>query len=79
MTLAIKTTAVATALILLGLTVALLEALWLQSIIEHFTYRSLSVVACLAIVVVVNALTPKAMSGLVVLVLFITQCYIWII
>jgi energy-coupling factor transporter transmembrane protein EcfT len=75
MTLAIK----ATALILLGLTVALLEGFWLQSIIEHFTYRSLSVVACLAIVVVVNALTPKAMSGLVVLVLFITQCYIWII
>ena len=79
MTLAIKTTAVATALILLGLTVALLEALWLQSIIEHFTYRSLSVVACLAIVVVVNALTPKSNGGLLLLVLFITQCYIWII
>jgi energy-coupling factor transporter transmembrane protein EcfT len=75
MTLAIK----ATALIILGLTVVLLEGFWLQSIIEHFTYRSLSVVACLAIVVVVNALTPKAMSGLVVLVLFILQCYIWII
>ena len=68
-----------TALLLLGLTVVLLEGFWLQSIIEHFTNQSLSVVACLAIVVVVNALTPKAMSGLVVLVLFITQCYIWII
>ena len=75
MTLAIKTTA----LILLGLTVVLLEGFWLQSIIEHFTNQSLSVVACLAIVVVVNALTPKAMSGLMLLVLFITQCYIWII
>jgi hypothetical protein len=75
MTLAIK----ATALILLGLTVVLLEGFWLQSIIEHFTNQSLSVVACLAIVVVVNALTPKAMSGLLLLVLFITQCYIWII
>ena len=75
MTLAIK----ATSLIILGLAVVLLEGFWLQSIIEHFTYRSLSVVACLAIVVVVNALTPKAMSGLVVLVLFILQCYIWII
>ena len=75
MTLAIK----ATALILLGLTVVLLEGFWLQSIIEHFTNQSLSVVACLAIVVVVNALTPKAMSGLMLLVLFITQCYIWII
>ena len=75
MTLAIK----ATALILLGLTVVLLEGFWLQSIIEHFTDQSLSVVACLAIVVVVNALTPKAMSGLLLLVLFITQCYIWII
>ena len=74
MTLAIK----ATALILLGLTVVLLEGFWLQSIIEHFTNQSLSVVACLAIVVVVNALTPKAMSGLMLLVLFITQCYIWI-
>ena len=75
MTLAIK----ATALILLGLTVALLEGFWLQSIIEHFTNQSLSVVACLAIVVVVNALTPKAMSGVLLLALFITQCYIWII
>ena len=75
MTLAIK----ATALILLGLTVVLLEGFWLQSIIEHFTNQSLSVVACLAIVVVVNALTPKAMSGVLLLALFITQCYIWII
>ena len=75
MTLAIK----ATALILLGLTVVLLQGFWLHSIIEHFTNQSLSVVACLAIVVVVNALTPKAMSGLMLLVLFITQCYIWII
>lgn len=75
MTLAIK----ATALILLGLTVVLLQGFWLQSIIFHFTGTVLSVVACLAIVVVVNALTPKAMSGLLLLVLFITQCYIWII
>ena len=75
MTLAIK----ATALILLGLTVVLLQGFWLHSIIEHFTNQLLSVVACLAIVVVVNALTPKAMSGLLLLVLFITQCYIWII
>ena len=74
MTLAIK----ATALILLGLTVVLLQGFWLHSIIEHFTGTVLSVVACLAIVVV-NALTPKAMSGLLLLVLFITQCYIWII
>jgi len=75
MTLAIK----ATALILLGLTVILFEGFWLQSIIEHFTYQSLSVVACLAMVIVVNALTPKALSGLLLLVLFVTQCYIWII
>jgi hypothetical protein len=75
MTTAIK----ATALILLGLTVVLLQGFWLQSIIEHFTNQSLSVVACLAIVVVVNALTPKALSGLLLLVLFILQCYIWII
>ena len=75
MTLAIK----ATALIILGLSIVLLQGFWLQSIIEHFTYQSLSVVACLAMVIVVNALTPKAMSGLLLLVLFITQCYIWII
>ena len=76
MTLAIQTTA----LILLGLAVVLFEALWLQSIIEHFTYQSLSVVACTAMVVVVNALTSKAFgASLLLLVLFITQCYIWII
>jgi hypothetical protein len=75
MTLAIK----ATALILLGLTVVLLQGFWLQSIIEHFTNQTLSVVACLAMAVVVNALTPKALSGLLLLVLFILQCYIWII
>ena len=75
MTLAIK----ATALIILGLAIILLEGFWLQSIIEHFTYQSLSVVACLAIVLVVNALTPKALSGLLLLSLFVTQCYIWII
>ena len=75
MTLAIKTTA----LILMGLAIILLEGFWLQSIIQHFTNQSLSVVACIAIVIVVAALTPKAMSGLLLLVLFITQCCIWII
>ena len=75
MTLAIKTTA----LILTGLAIILLEGFWLQSIIFHFTNQSLSVVACIAIVVVVAALTPKAMSGVLLLLLFITQCYIWII
>ena len=75
MTLAIK----ATALIILGLAIILLEGFWLQSIIEHFTYQSLSVVACLAMVVVVNALLPKSLESLLLLSLFVTQCYIWII
>jgi energy-coupling factor transporter transmembrane protein EcfT len=75
MTLAIK----ATALIILGLSIILLEGFWLQSIIEHFTYQSLSVVACLAMVVVVNALLPKSLESLLLLSLFVTQCYIWII
>jgi energy-coupling factor transporter transmembrane protein EcfT len=75
MTLAIK----ATALIILSLAIILLEGFWLQSIIEHFTYQSLSVVACLAMVVVVNALLPKSLESLLLLSLFVTQCYIWII
>jgi hypothetical protein len=75
MTLAIK----ATALIVTGLAIILLQGFWLHSIIEHFTNQSLSVVACLAIVVVVNALTPKSLEGLSILLLFIAQCYIWII
>ena len=75
MTLAIK----ATALIILGLAITLLEGFWLQSIIFHFTGTVLSVMACIAMVIVVAALTPKAMSGLLLLLLFITQCYIWII
>ena len=75
MSLAIKTTA----LILMGLAIILLEGFWLQSIIFHFTTQSLSVIACIAMVVVVAALTPKAMSGLMLLLLFIAQCCIWII
>ena len=75
MTLAIKTTS----LILLGLACILLEGFWLQSIIFHFTSTVLSVVACIAIVVVIAALTPKAMSSLLLLSLFIAQCWIWII
>ena len=75
MSLAIKTTA----LILMGLAIILLEGFWLQSIIQHFTNQSLSVVACIAMVVVVAALTPKAMSGVLLLLLFIAQCCIWII
>ena len=75
MSLVIKTTA----LTLMGLAIILLEGFWLQSIIFHFTGAVLSVVACIAMVIVVAALTPKAMSGLLLLLLFITQCYIWII
>ena len=75
MTLAIKTIS----LILLGLALVLLEGFWLQSIIFHFGGQFISVVACIAIVIVIAALTPRAMSGLLLLVLFITQCCIWII
>ena len=75
MSLAIKTIS----LILLGLALVLLEGFWLQSIIFHLTGTVLSVVACIAMVVVVAALTPKSMSGVLLLLLFISQCCIWII
>lgn len=75
MTLAIKTSA----LILMGLAIILLEGFWLQSILLHFTSTTPHVALCIAMLVVVNALTPKAMSGVLLLALFITQCYIWII
>jgi hypothetical protein len=75
MTLAIKTIS----LILLGLALVLLEGFWLQSIIQHFGGQFISVVACIAIVVVIAALTPRTMSGLLLLSLFIAQCWIWII
>ena len=57
--------------------VTILESFWLQSILQHFNV-SLSLLVCLAIVVTIEALTPKALTGLLFLSLFVTQCYIWI-
>ena len=57
--------------------VTILEVFWLQSILEHFNV-TVGLLACLAIVVTIVALTPKALQGLLLLSLFVTQCYIWI-
>jgi len=65
------------ALLVVVVVVSILEGFWLQSIIEHFN-GSVSVLACVAIVLVIGTLTPKALQGLLLLSLFITQCYIWI-
>ena len=64
-------------LLVLVVVVATLEAFWLQSILEHFNV-TVGLLACLAIVVTIVALTPKALQGLLLLSLFVTQCYIWI-
>ena len=65
------------ALLVVVVVVSILEGFWLQSIIEHFN-GSVSVLACVAIVLVIGTLTPKALQGLLLLSLFVTQCYIWI-
>ena len=65
------------ALLVAMVVVIILEGFWLQSIIEHFN-GSVSVLACIVIVVTIEALTPKALTGLLPLSLFVTQCYIWI-
>jgi len=57
--------------------VTILEGFWLQSILQHFNV-TVGLLVCLAIVVGVEALTPKALTGLLLLSLFVTQCYIWI-
>ena len=57
--------------------VIIIEGFWLQYIIEHFN-GSVSVLACIVIVATVEALTPKALTGLLPLSLFVTQCYIWL-
>ena len=64
-------------LLVIVVVVATLEAFWLQSILEHFNV-TVGLLVCLAIVVTVEALTPKALQGLLLLSLFVTQCYIWI-
>ena len=58
--------------------VTILEVFWLQSILQHFNV-TVSLLVCTAIVIGVEALTPKALTGLLLLALFITQCCIWII
>ena len=57
--------------------VTILESFWLQSILQHFNV-TVGLLVCLAIVVTIEALTPKALQGLLLLSLFVTQCYIWI-
>ena len=65
------------ALLVVMVVVSILESFWLQSILQHFNV-SLGLLVCLAIVVGVEVLTPKALQGLLLLSLFVTQCYIWI-
>ena len=65
------------ALLVVVAVVSIFEGFWLQSIIEHFN-GSIHILASIAIVLVIGALTPKDLQGLLPLSLFITQCYIWI-
>ena len=65
------------ALLAVMVVVSILESFWLQSILEHFD-KSIPLLACYGITFVIGLLTPKALNGLVLLALFVTQCYIWI-
>ncbi len=65
------------ALLIVVAVVSIFEGFWLQSIVEHFN-GSIHILASIAIVLVIGAITPKALQGLLLLSLFITQCYIWI-
>jgi len=64
-------------LLVVMVVVTILEVFWLQSILQHFNV-TVGLLACLAIVVIVDVLTPKGLQGLLLLALFVTQCYIWI-
>ena len=63
--------------LLIALTV--LESFWIQSIIETLTGNVVHVVACGLALLVVEMLMPKCLRGLPLLVIFVTQCYIWIV
>jgi len=65
------------ALLVVMVVVTILEVFWLQSILQHFNV-TVGLLACIVIVVTIEALTPKALTGLLSLSLFVTQCYIWI-
>ena len=65
------------ALLVVMVVVSILESFWLQSILQHFNV-SVGILICLAAVVAIEVLTPKALQGLLLLSLFVTQCYIWI-
>ena len=65
------------ALLVVMVAVTILEIFWLQSILHHFNV-TVGLLVCTAIVVSVEVLTPKALQGLLLLSLFVTQCYIWI-
>jgi len=65
------------ALLVVLVVVAVLEVFWLQSILQHFNV-SLGFLVCLAIVAAIEVFTPKALQGLLLLSLFVTQCYIWL-
>ena len=65
------------ALLVVMVVVIILEGFWLQYILHHFN-GSVGLLACIVIVVTIEALTSKALQGLLLLSLFVTQCYIWI-
>jgi len=65
------------ALLVVMVVVTILESFWLQSILQHFNV-TVGLLACIVIVVTIEALTSKALQGLLLLSLFVTQCYIWI-
>jgi len=65
------------ALLVVVAVVSIFEAFWLQSIIEHFN-GSIHILASIAIILVLGALTAGALQGLLLLSLFVTQCYIWL-
>ena len=65
------------ALLVVMVVVIILEGFWLQYILQHFNV-TVGLLACIAIVATIEALTSKALQGLLLLSLFVTQCYIWI-
>ena len=56
-----------------------LEAWWLQSIIEYFNQVPFSYWLCVLIILGAYLMVPKALQGASLLILFVLQCYIWIL
>ena len=71
------TNTLAISLFVLGIALTIFNSFWLQTILQHFNV-SLGIFASFGIVFVIQLLLPDNLKNLIILSLFVTQCYIWL-